>query len=259
MRVVVTPEQMGAIDAAAPEPVEVLIGRAGAAVARHAVAMLGGCYGRRVVVVAGKGNNGNDGRDAARRLELRGVRVRVIDAADAPARLPAADLVIDAAYGTGFHGSYEPPDPGGAPVLAVDIPSGVDGLTGAVAGGAVRADRTVTFAALKPGLLFHPGRALAGEVVVADIGLDVSPAGIRSATASASARASAGQGPTDEAVTAAGAKAVAGSDRDLDGGGSRGPSDGGVEEAEDGGARDVGEAGGGGDRQRGWGWRWWRS
>ena len=174
MRPVLTPEQMGAVDAAAPEPVDVLVGRAGAAVAREALAMLGGAYGRRVVVVAGKGNNGNDGRDAAHRLRRRGVRVRVVEAADAPERLPASDLVVDAAYGTGFRGEYDPPDPGGAPVLAVDVPSGVDGLTGRVAGGAVRADRTVTFAALKPGLLFHPGRALAGEVVVADIGLDVS-------------------------------------------------------------------------------------
>ena len=174
MRPVLTPEQMGAVDAAAPEPVDVLVGRAGAAVAREALAMLGGAYGRRVVVVAGKGNNGNDGRDAAHRLRRRGVRVRVLEAADAPERLPASDLVVDAAYGTGFRGEYDPPDPGGAPVLAVDVPSGVDGLTGRVAGGAVRADRTVTFAALKPGLLFHPGRALAGEVVVADIGLDVS-------------------------------------------------------------------------------------
>ena len=199
---VLTPAEMGAVDAAAPEPVDVLIGRAGAAVARQALTLLGGGYGRRVVVVAGKGNNGNDGRDAARRLQRRGVRVLVVDAADGPDRLPAADLVIDAAYGTGFRGEYVPPDPGAAAVLAVDIPSGVDGLTGAVAadvaevagdgtvrlatgdagsggagargaGGAVRADRTVTFAALKPGLLFHPGRALAGEVVVADIGLDV--------------------------------------------------------------------------------------
>jgi ADP-dependent NAD(P)H-hydrate dehydratase / NAD(P)H-hydrate epimerase len=177
MRPVLTPEQMGAVDAAAPEPSEVLIGRAAAAVARQAVAMLGGTYGRRVVVVAGKGNNGNDGREAARRLRRRGVRVAEVDAVGAPERLPASDLVIDAAYGTGFRGEYAPPDLAGAPVLAVDIPSGVDGLTGAVAGGAVRADRTVTFAALKPGLLFHPGRALAGLVVTADIGLDVRVAG----------------------------------------------------------------------------------
>src|SRR5215210_5428630 len=121
---------MRAVDAAAPEPVEVLIERAGAAVARAALGMLGGTYGRRVAVVAGKGNNGADGRAAAARLRPRGGRVQVIDAESAPVRLPACDLVVDAAYGTGFRGQYLAPDPGGTPVLAVDIPSGVDGLTG---------------------------------------------------------------------------------------------------------------------------------
>ena len=173
---VVTPEEMGAIDAAAPEPVEVLIGRAGAAVAQAAIDLLGGTYGRRVVVVAGKGNNGNDGRDAAARLARRGVRVQVIPADLAPPTLPPADLVIDAAYGTGFRGTYEAPDPGGAPVLAVDIPSGVDGLTGVAAGRVLPAVRTVTFAALKPGLVFNDGLELAGDVRTADIGLDVSSA-----------------------------------------------------------------------------------
>ena len=61
---IVTPDEMAAIDAAATEPVEVLIERAGAAVARHAIALLGGVYGRSVAVVAGRGNNGNDGRVA---------------------------------------------------------------------------------------------------------------------------------------------------------------------------------------------------
>jgi NAD(P)H-hydrate epimerase len=175
---VLTPLEMRAVDEGAVEPTDVLIGRAAAAVARQAVDLLGGSYGRRVVVVAGKGNNGNDGREAARRLGRRGVRVTVVDAGDAPERLPGCDLVIDAAYGTGFRGEYEPPDPGGAPVLAVDIPSGVDGLTGAAQGRVLQACRTVTFAALKPGLLFHPGRALAGEVALEDIGLDTSGATI---------------------------------------------------------------------------------
>ena len=173
---VVTPEEMKAVDEAAPEPTEVLVHRAGAAVARTAVDMMGGVYGRRVVVVAGKGNNGADGRDAAARLERRGVRVQVIEAADAPGRLPDADLVVDAAYGTGFHGEYQAPDPRGAPVLAVDIPSGVSGLTGEAAEGAARAERTVTFAALKPGLIFGEGRDRCGVVDVVDIGLDVSRA-----------------------------------------------------------------------------------
>ncbi len=192
---VVTPEEMGAIDAAAPEPVEVLIDRAGAAVARAALDLLGGGYGRRVVVVAGKGNNGADGRAAAERLRRRGVRVTVLDAAALPAQLPAADLLVDAAYGTGFRahpdvgdgaddrggrrgrGAWEPPPvPDGMLVLAVDIPSGVDGLTGELHGTPWRADRTVTFAALKPGLLLGGGPERAGEVTVADIGLDVSTA-----------------------------------------------------------------------------------
>src|SRR4051794_6570443 len=102
---------MRAIDAAATEPVEVLIQRAGWAVARTAIRMLGATYGRRVVIVAGKGNNGNDGRAAAELLRRRGVRVDVFDAASAPSRLPPANLVIDAAYGTGFRGEYHPPDP----------------------------------------------------------------------------------------------------------------------------------------------------
>jgi NAD(P)H-hydrate epimerase len=167
---------MKAIDQAAPEPTDVLVHRAGGAVARAAIDMLGGTYGRRVVVVAGKGNNGADGRDAAERLRRRGVRVQVVEAADGPPELPDADLVIDAAYGTGFHGEYQAPDPGHAPVLAVDIPSGVNGLTGEAEDGAVRADITVTFAALKPGLLFGNGHGRSGVVEVVDIGLDVSSA-----------------------------------------------------------------------------------
>jgi NAD(P)H-hydrate epimerase len=168
---IVTPEEMRAIDAAAPEPVDVLIGRAGAAVARTARHMLGGTYGRRVTVIAGKGNNGNDGRAAAELLRSRGTRVEVLDAVDGHRRVARCDLVIDAAYGTGFRGSWEPPDVGATPVLAVDIPSGVDGLSGAADGAVLPAAETVTFAALKPGLLLAPGRGLAGEVTVADIGL----------------------------------------------------------------------------------------
>ena len=163
---------MAAIDAAAREPVEVLIERAGRAVARTAIEMLEGSYGRRVVVIAGKGNNGNDGRAAAARLTRRGVRVDLVDAAD-PGAIPECDLVIDAAYGTGFRGRWPAPDVGDTPVLAVDIPSGVDGLTGSALGPVLTAERTITFGALKPGLLFEPGRRLAGTVEIADIGLDV--------------------------------------------------------------------------------------
>lgn len=162
---------MKAADRESPEPVDVLVARAGAAVARAALEMLGGAYGRRVVVAAGKGNNGADGRAAAARLRRRGVRVQVVEALDGPDRLPPSDLVVDAAYGTGFRGEYHAPDVGGTPVLAVDIPSGVDGLTGQAGDGAVRARRTVTFAALKPGLVLAAGRERCGSVTVADIGL----------------------------------------------------------------------------------------
>lgn len=175
MIAILTPDEMKAVDAAAPEPVEELIHRAGGAVARVVLDLLGGAYGRRVVVIAGPGNNGADGRDAAVRLERRGVRCSVLDAKELPPSLPPCDFVIDAAYGTGFHGEWTPPEVD-APVLAVDIPSGVDGLTGRAAGRVLRADRTVTFAALKPGLLFAEGAEHAGEILVADIGLDVSTA-----------------------------------------------------------------------------------
>lgn len=178
---ILTPEEMRAVDADAAEPVEELIDRAGRATARVALDMLGGAYGRVVDVLAGAGNNGNDGRTAATYLERRGVKVRVIDTATRPSVLPACDLVIDAAYGTGFRGDWTAPDivarSGGRPaVLAVDIPSGVDALTGEAGSGVLAADRTVTFQALKPGLVFGAGAGLSGEIEVVDIGLDVSRA-----------------------------------------------------------------------------------
>jgi ADP-dependent NAD(P)H-hydrate dehydratase / NAD(P)H-hydrate epimerase len=175
---VVTPEEMKVIDEESPDPTDVLVGRAGAAVARTALRMLGGGYGRRVVVVAGKGNNGADGRAAAERLRRAGARVTIFKAGDAPDRLPPSDLVIDAAFGTGFRGEYQAPESGGAPVLAVDIPSGVNGLTGEAGDGAVRASATVTFAALKPGLVLGPALERTGPVELVDIGLDVSRARI---------------------------------------------------------------------------------
>lgn len=169
---------MRVIDSAAPESLEELIRRAGAAVARHAIDLLGGTYGRVVNVIAGAGNNGADGVEAAGRLRARGVTVRIFDAAafGTPGHeLPAADLVIDAAYGTGYR--FDPSRPwvapgvGDAPVLAVDVPSGLDALTGEAVPGVLAATRTVTFQALKPGLLFGSGPALAGQVEVVDIGL----------------------------------------------------------------------------------------
>ena len=172
---VLTPSEMGGVDRAATEPVDVLVERAGNAVAGASRRLLGGTYGKRVVVVAGPGNNGADGRVAARILARSGAAVRIIEVKQIHPgeRLPDADLVIDAAFGTGLSRPYSPPDPGDAAVLAVDIPSGVSGETGLPIGGgqAVRADATVTFAAFKPGLLIGEGPDYSGHVELHDIGL----------------------------------------------------------------------------------------
>ena len=112
MKPVLTSAEMAAVDEEAQRRVglDTLVGRAGFAVCRTAVACMGGTYGRRVVVVAGKGHNGDDGRVAAALLCRRGARVTLYDAAaDAPDELPACDLVVDAAYGTRFHGEYTAP------------------------------------------------------------------------------------------------------------------------------------------------------
>ena len=176
MHAVVTPEEMRAIDANAETAVEVLIERAGWAVARRARALLGGTYGKRVTVLAGRGNNGADGLVAAGVLQRWGVRVntvRVDRANPAPARLGGCDLVIDAAFGTGFSGTFVAPEVDGIPVLAVDIPSGIDGLTGRVPNGSRSfvCTHTVTFAAYKTGLLFADAPDLCGTIEVVDIGL----------------------------------------------------------------------------------------
>jgi NAD(P)H-hydrate epimerase len=87
--------------------------------------------------------------------------------------------IVDALLGTGFQGAVRPPfdtwirwiNSVGVPVLAVDLPSGLDCDTGQVAGECVRAAETCTFVALKPGFLVEPGRTLSGKVVVIDIGV----------------------------------------------------------------------------------------
>jgi hydroxyethylthiazole kinase-like uncharacterized protein yjeF len=188
MRVVVTPNEMGQLDRATIEagtPETVLIERAGSAVAWQARQLLGGTYGRRVVVACGKGNNGADGRIAARKLRGWGVRVVELaiadglDRDDASREIARADLFVDAMFGTGFRGAlggdaaWLTDELTSVRVLAVDIPSGVDGLTGAVHGAAVHAHTTVCFAYLKPGLLFEPGRSCAGAVEVVDIGIRI--------------------------------------------------------------------------------------
>ena len=139
---------------------------------------------RRIAVVCGNGANGGDGRIAARILREAG---RDAVETDDPA---GADLVIDALFGTGFHGAprddavklIERINASGAHVVAVDLPSGVDASTGEVAGGAVDADLTVSFHGRKVGLVVAPGRFHAGQVVVADIGLEHAPTSIVRAT-----------------------------------------------------------------------------
>ncbi len=176
-----------------------LMERAGRAVAdavatRHPV-------GSRVVVMAGPGNNGGDGFVAARLLTQRGFQVRLLLAGDAdrlkgdaalaaqqwrgpvePAqasRLGGADVIIDALFGAGLDRPVEglpctlieTMNAQPAPIVAVDLPSGINGSSGAVMGTAVTAARTVTFFRKKPGHLLLPGRLHCGMIAVADIGI----------------------------------------------------------------------------------------
>ena len=135
--------------------------------------MLGGAYGRRVVAVCGRGNNGADGRVAGPGPGARGARVRDGRGGHGAPGVGPADLVIDAAYGTGFRGEYRSPEvEPGTPVLAVDIPSGVTGDTGQ-ASGAPRwppPARSPSWPS-SPVCSRATGPVLAGEVSVADIGL----------------------------------------------------------------------------------------
>jgi ADP-dependent NAD(P)H-hydrate dehydratase / NAD(P)H-hydrate epimerase len=127
---------------------------------------------RRIAAVCGKGANGGDGRIALRVLAEAG--------RETSEDVDRAEVVIDALFGTGFHGA--PRDDAAAlidrinaapaRVVAVDLPSGVDASTGEIAGAVVDADVTVTMHAPKVGLAVAPGRFHAGEVEVADIGID---------------------------------------------------------------------------------------
>ena len=155
-----------------------------------------------IVVVAGGGNNGGDGFVAAAELAARGREVSVIllcerdslrgDAASAargwkypvlpfnPQAIGRPALLIDALFGAGLnrtitgepHDMIEAINANGAPVLAVDLPSGVNGTTAAVMGVAIHATETVTFFRRKPAHLLLPGRIHCGRVRVADIGID---------------------------------------------------------------------------------------
>jgi ADP-dependent NAD(P)H-hydrate dehydratase / NAD(P)H-hydrate epimerase len=198
---IVTPEDMGRIDRAAALSLSSygLMERAGQAVAAAALRRFPGAL--RFVVLCGPGNNGGDGYVAASALLGAGACVAVHafgessamtgDAASAFARftgsvLPlaayrptAGDVVIDALFGAGL--SRDVPQAvaetiyavcrSTIPVLAVDLPSGVDGRTGRVRGTAFAATATVTFMCRKPGHLLLPGRSLAGELEVFDIGI----------------------------------------------------------------------------------------
>lgn len=210
MRPILTAAETQALDReteARGVSIETLMERAGLAVARATQAVAGGAYGRRAVTVCGKGNNGGDGLVAARylarwgmgvtvlllpdpgdlrepaatnfrRLEEAGVRWRPYSPQALARELDRADVAVDAIFGTGFRGvpegahaeAIEILGGSGVPVVAVDIPSGVEGDTGTVRGPAVEATVTVTLGAPKVGDVLFPGAAHAGLVEVADIG-----------------------------------------------------------------------------------------
>ena len=208
-----TAQEMSRADERAQElgiPGGVLMERAGAGMAHVALQLYAP---RQALVVAGGGNNGGDGFVVARELHRAGVEVAVLPTKDGyegdpgtnfeilrnlgvrfvnldelEAELEQADLVIDALLGTGFSGEVrekearliERMNESPTPILAIDVPSGVDGATGEVQGAAVRADVTVCAYAAKVGCVISPGREHAGEVIAVDIGIppeaDVEPA-----------------------------------------------------------------------------------
>lgn len=160
--------------------------------------------GDRVLVLCGPGNNGGDGFVAARHLEERGCEVVVAlfgeraalggDAATMaglwsgpiapcdPSLAAGSHLIVDALFGAGLSRPLEgraaevvravnAAGAAGVPVIAVDVPSGLDGTSGAARGPVVQASETVTFFRRKPGHLLLPGRLLCGPVTVADIGI----------------------------------------------------------------------------------------
>ncbi|MDQ1641376.1 MAG: ADP-dependent NAD(P)H-hydrate dehydratase / NAD(P)H-hydrate epimerase [Actinomycetota bacterium] len=179
-------------------PEGALMQRAAAGLATVCAQVLGRVYGSRVVLLVGSGNNGGDALFAGARLAERGASVAAVLLSESPhaeglaALLRAggraadastdavdrADLVIDGIVGIGGRGPLRDPAAAvvarlddGPLVVAVDVPSGVDASTGEVSGVAVHADVTVTFGALKPGLVIDPGAAHAGAVELVDIGL----------------------------------------------------------------------------------------
>jgi hydroxyethylthiazole kinase-like uncharacterized protein yjeF len=165
-----------------PASIPELMERAGTAVADEAMRAFPDA--RSFACVCGGGSNGGDGRVAARVLREAGR-----EATETTDDLGAHDVVVDAIFGTGFHGEPRPEaaeliariNAASVPVVSVDLPSGVYASTGKAAAVVVDADLTVTFHAPKVGLVVSPGRQHAGRVVVADIGLGDVPTEIRRA------------------------------------------------------------------------------
>ncbi len=155
-----------------PDSIPELMERAGTAVAREAMRAFPDA--QRFACVCGGGSNGGDGRVAARELRQAGLD------ADETSDVEGYDVIIDALFGTGFHGQPRPDaatvieriNAAPAPVISVDVPSGVDASTGEIAAVAVEADLTVTFHGRKLGLVIAPGRVHSGRVEVVDIGLE---------------------------------------------------------------------------------------
>ncbi len=177
MEAVAVPAELREADEAAISAIglEALVAKAGYALAMGVRRAAGRCVGLRVVVLIGPGLNGADGRAAAKVLRNFGATVLEVEVG-APV-LPACDVVVDAAFGTGCSRPFAPPLLTGSPlIVAADLPSGLDATTGVVHGRSLKADRTVTFGATKPGLLFQEGRALAGVVEVATLDLTLKTA-----------------------------------------------------------------------------------
>ena len=152
---------------------DALVQAAGGAVAAEARKLLGGCYGKRICVVAGPGLNGADGRVAATLLRGRGAKVDLIAVNEQPRALSGFDLVIDAAFGLGCSRPYDAPSvTPGTLVLAVDLPSGVDADTGAVLGHPLVADVTLALGALKYAHVDGDATALVGEIRYAGLGIE---------------------------------------------------------------------------------------
>ena len=168
-----TADEMRAAEAG--HDVATLMERAGRAVAEEAMRRFPDA--RSFAAWCGRGANGGDGRIAVEVLAAAGRQASVVEPDEA---VDPPDVVVDALFGTGFRGAPRPEaaaaiermNSTGHPVVAVDIPSGVDASSGEVAGPAVRAAVTVTFHGRKVGHVVAPGRLHAGDLVVADIGLD---------------------------------------------------------------------------------------